>query len=45
MFRQIATPKSRSGSVDGPIDLYWYSYPAEVEPLARQALNGGSGMD
>lgn len=31
--------------VDGPIDLYWYSYPAEVEPLARQALNGGSGKD
>ena len=28
--------------VSGPLDLYWYSYPAEVEPLARQALNGGS---
>jgi hypothetical protein len=29
--------------VDGPIDLYWYSYPAEVEPLARRILDCGGG--
>ena len=29
--------------VSGPLDWYWYSYPEHVEPLVRQALNGGIG--
>ena len=27
--------------VSGPLDLYWYSYPAEVMPVVEAALNGG----
>jgi hypothetical protein len=27
--------------VSGPLDLYWYSYPAEVLPVVEAALNGG----
>jgi hypothetical protein len=27
--------------VSGPLDWYWYSYPAEVMPLVEQALKGG----
>jgi hypothetical protein len=29
--------------VAGPIDLYWYSYPAEVLPMVEAALNGVDG--
>ena len=27
--------------VSGPLDLYWYSYPAELMPVVVEALNGG----
>jgi hypothetical protein len=29
--------------VSGPLDLYWYSYPAEVMPMVEQALNRAGG--
>lgn len=28
----------------GPLDLYWYSYPAEVMPVVEAALKGGGKM-
>jgi hypothetical protein len=30
--------------VSGPLDLYWYSYPAEVLLVAEAALKGGGKM-
>jgi hypothetical protein len=27
--------------VSGPLDWYWYSYPAEVMSMVEQALGGG----
>jgi hypothetical protein len=27
--------------VSGPLDLFWYSYPAEVLPMVEAALKGG----
>jgi hypothetical protein len=29
--------------VSGPLDLYWYSYPPEVMPMAEAALDGADG--
>ena len=30
--------------VDGPVDLYWYSYPESVKPLVLEAMKGGGGQ-